>query len=80
MTRRDDVLVRHQVRGHGRERERRRTLGGMSRARSGIWRSPMTRMRKAIAGVQAVIVVIVYLRAVRYGIRTGIGIGIGIGI
>lgn len=24
------------------------TFGGMSRARSGMWRSPMTRMRKAI--------------------------------
>lgn len=24
------------------------TFGGMSRARSGMWRSPITRMRKAI--------------------------------
>lgn len=31
-----------------REGETLHTLGGMSRARSGMWRSPITRMRKAM--------------------------------
>lgn len=31
-----------------RARRWRGTFGGMSRARSGMWRSPITRMRKAI--------------------------------